>query len=350
MNLKLTEIFTFGNLLKSYRKCAKGKRHKKEVMEFRMDLYNNINYIVDLFKDGYYPEIKYYSFIVHEPKKRVIWATHFEIRVIQACFCDYCLNEWFEKRLMSISSACRKNKGVTHSINLLKSYLHSYFNKHHTNDAWVLKIDIKSYFNNIDHDVLKDLLSTFPESEAKHFLFYIIDSYPKNTNQKDKILNKGLPLGNRTSQLLALFFANQIDRLIKEKWGFKYETHYMDDFIVISSSKQTLINLLDDLYTHIGKLKLNFNEKTEIFPLINKVGFLGWNFILTGNGRVVMKQKLLNKKRSIQKYRESLYFYKSRYKLVERHINSIQAINAHLLWGNTYNTRKYLESFQEFYK
>ena len=346
MNLKLTEIFTFEHLLKSYRKCAKGKRHKREVMEFKEDLFININYIVDLFAKGYYPEITYYSFMVYEPKKRTVWATHFAIRVIQACFCDYCLNEWFEPRLMSISSACRKRKGITHSIGLLKAYLHYFFNRYHTNEGWVLKIDIRKYFDNINHDILKKLLKSFPESEAKEFLFYIIDSYPVPSKQPGKDPNKGLPLGNRTSQLLALFYSNRIDRFIKEVCRMDSEVHYMDDFLIIARSRQTLIDLLEKLNTLAKDLDLTFNEKTMIFPLSNKIGYLGWNFILTDTGKVIMKQKAANRKRSIARYKYSLNRYHHKAKSVKDRINSIQAINAHLMWGNTYFTRKKLEKHQ----
>lgn len=84
----LTEIFTFENLLKAFRSSASNHRHKADVQEFLNHLYLNIRRIEKTFKRGEYPEITYHSFIVTEPKLRVVWATSFEIRVIQHCFCD----------------------------------------------------------------------------------------------------------------------------------------------------------------------------------------------------------------------------------------------------------------------
>lgn len=76
----LTEIFTFENLLKAFRSSASNHRHKEDVQEFLNHLYLNIRRIEKIFKKGEYPEITYHSFVVKQPKLRVVWATSFEIR------------------------------------------------------------------------------------------------------------------------------------------------------------------------------------------------------------------------------------------------------------------------------
>lgn len=93
----LTEIFTFENLLKAFRSSASNHRHKEDVQEFLNHLYLNIRRIEKTFKKGEYPEITYHSFVVKQPKLRVVWATSFEIRVIQHCFCDVFLTPFFEQ-------------------------------------------------------------------------------------------------------------------------------------------------------------------------------------------------------------------------------------------------------------
>ena len=47
------------------------------------------------------------------------------------------------------------------------------------------------------------------------------------------------------------------------------------------------------------KLKLEFNEKTQIFPLRNGVEYLGFHFYLTDSGKVIRSVKQQTKKTQI---------------------------------------------------
>lgn len=191
----LTDIFTFENLLHAYKKASKNKRNKKDVSKFRNNLYQNIYRIEKTFKHGKYPKIKYHSFVVTQPKRRVVWATTFEIRVIMHCFCDEFLTEFFEQFYSERNCACRKGMGPNYAGNCLKQDMIAHFTKY-GNSGYVLKADIHHYFQSIDHTTLKDSLSIIlPPGEIRNFLFYIIDSF-----------SPGLPLGNQTSQLLALYY------------------------------------------------------------------------------------------------------------------------------------------------
>lgn len=123
----LTEIFTFENLLKAFRSSASNHRHKEDVQEFLNHLYLNIRRIEKTFKKGEYPEITYHSFVVKQPKLRVVWATSFEIRVIQHCFCDVFLTPFFEQIYVPRNCACRKDKGTDYAASCLKADLKYYY-------------------------------------------------------------------------------------------------------------------------------------------------------------------------------------------------------------------------------
>jgi len=61
----------------------------------------------------------------------------------------------------------------------------------------------------------------------------IIDSYHKDTN-------KGIPIGNLTSQLFANIYLNELDYFIKYHLHCKYFIRYMDDFIILDIDKRKL--------------------------------------------------------------------------------------------------------------
>ena len=185
-------------------------------------------------------------------------------------------------------------------------------------DFYVLKADIKGFFENIDKEVLKEMLTEVPVDEGLGLLFYFINSFK----------GKGLPLGNRSSQLSALFYLKDIDNLIASNPAFEY-SRYADDFVIFCDSKELLIELLKQINIIINdKLHMRLNSKTSIFPINNSLTYLGWKYFYGDNNRVI---KTLGKERKIRarkKYKE-LLLTKSKEGLI--------SWKAHLKHGYTFN-------------
>ena len=55
--------------------------------------------------------------------------------------------------------------------------------------------------------------------------------------------NKGMPLGNLTSQFFANLYLNELDQFVKHKLKVKYYVRYVDDFVLLNSDKNQLIKL-----------------------------------------------------------------------------------------------------------
>ena len=89
---------------------------------------------------------------------------------------------------------------------------------------------------------------------------------------------KGLPIGNMTSQILAVFYLNDIDHFIKEKLHCKYYIRYMDDLVIIDNDFNKLKNVWREINNEIYKLKLEVNNKSNIYSLDNGFSFLGYTF------------------------------------------------------------------------
>jgi len=106
----------------------------------------------------------------------------FSDRVVQHSFCDNLLEPFFEKRLIYDCAACRKGKGTHFAIDRLNGFLRAFYRKHGT-DGWILKCDVRKYFDSIDHDVLKRMLAKYPDPDVRLFLDMVIDSYHKDTGK-----------------------------------------------------------------------------------------------------------------------------------------------------------------------
>ena len=176
----------------------------------------------------------------------------------------------------------------------------------------------------------------FGGSEVFDILCYIIDSYENSPGT-------GLPLGNQASQWFALFYLDGVDRLIKEKFQIKYYSRYMDDFVLLHHDKEYLRKCLAEIRNICeGDLKLELNDKTQIFPLKNGVDYLGWHFYMTDSGKVIRKLRNSNKKslkKRFKKMARDYHDWKIDLDAIKRKTVSTYG---HLMHGNTYRLRNKL--------
>ncbi len=165
-------------------------------------------------------------------------------------------------------------------------------------------------------------------------LYEIIDSF-------EVTAGKGLPLGNQTSQWFAIFYLDGFDRLIKEKLQIKFYSRYMDDCVLIHQDKEYLRYCLQQMAEYAtAELKLDFNEKTEIFPIQNGVDYLGWHIYLTNSGKIIRKVKQQTKyryKRKLKRFEKAYMNHSIDLPEIKQVLSSYRA---HLAYGHTYNLQK----------
>ncbi|MBQ7588892.1 MAG: reverse transcriptase [Lachnospiraceae bacterium] len=331
------QIYDFKNLYTSYKLAARCKRSKRDVIDFEYNLASNLWKLHYELKDGRYRLSGYYHFKIYDPKERDIQALYFKDRVMQHSLCDNVLRPYFENRLIYDCAACRQGKGTRFAVDRMTEFMRRFYGGHGTS-GYILKCDIRKYFDNIDHDILKDRLKRFPDDRVRKLLYDIIDSFNANTG-------KGLPLGNQSSQWFALYYLDPLDRRIKEKWRIKYYTRYMDDLILIHEDKGYLKQVLEDIREYAADiLKLEFNDKTQLFPISEGADYVGWHFYLTDTGKVVRLLRTSNKRR----FKRRLKGFKKKYNRYEMTLDeikrSLSSYNGHLKQGHTYRLRKNIYS------
>ena len=191
----------------------------------------------------------------------------------------------------------------------------------------------------MDHEVLKNMIRNIPDRNVLGLLYHIINSYAKSEDPETGE-KKGLPIGNQTSQWFALYYLDLLDRLIKERMHIKHYVRYMDDGILIHESKDHLNEVLLQMRQLAGELKLEFNKKTQIFPVSEGVDFLGFRFYLTDTGKVIKRLRTSNKrrwKRRLKKFRED---YRSGEISFEEITRSVTSYRGHLSHGHTYRLQR----------
>lgn len=328
------KIYCFENLYQAHKMARRGKQTKKEVIFYEMRLSENLEKLQYHLKNHTYQIRGYRKFLIHDPKKREIQALSYGDRIVQHSLCDNVLGPYLEKHLIYDNSACRKGKGTHFAIDRLTAFLRKHYRQYGT-DGYILKCDVKKYFNSVDHVILKEKISRMALSEDVRWLLkMIVDSYEYQPG-------KGLPMGNQTSQWFALYYLDCLDRLIKEKLGIRYYSRYMDDMILIHPDRTYLKKCLKEMKEYLEtELKLEFNEKTQIHAIRQGVDYLGFHFYLTETGKVIRKLRQSGKKRLKRRLRHYRHAYAVGKIELEAVSRSVASYKGHLKHAHTYRLQK----------
>jgi hypothetical protein len=193
-------------------------------------------------------------------------------------------------------------------------------------------MDIKHYFDSIDHEVLLNIIERKIRDKN---LIWLIKAILKN--HKTETDGKGMPLGNLTSQFFANVYLNDLDQFVKHKLKVKYYMRYVDDFVILHRDKKTLENWKVEIDRFLREnLKVELHpEKSRIVPLNRGITMLGF--------RVFYLHRLL-KKSNMRRIWKRLDKFKERYDNKEMTIEearlSLEGWIAYAKFADTYNFRK----------
>jgi retron-type reverse transcriptase len=153
---------------------------------------------------------------------------------------------------------------------------------------YALKIDIRRYFPSIDHEILKgQLRRRFREEKLHRLLAAIIDQVkvpePHHSYFRGDDLfapqsrPKGLPIGNLTSQLFANLYLDDFDHWVKESLGARAYLRFVDDFVLLASSKAQLEDWRERIEQHLAGLRLKIHRSKSVIRRISEgLPFLGY--------------------------------------------------------------------------
>lgn len=327
-------VCDFNNLYEANVKSGKGKQWKNSTARYQNDALYNTWFLRHQLLTKQYRIGEYNEFYVFEPKKRLIKSTKFIDKVVQRNLCDNVLYPTFEKHYIYDNYACRKGKGVHAGIERTKEFLRRHYRKYGLN-GYVLKADIEKYFDSINHQKLKVIYRKLIKDED---VLWLLDMIIDSTNT-----GYGLPLGNQTSQPLALIYLSPFDHFVKEKLRIKHYIRYMDDFVLIDPDKEYLQYCKKQIQFFLEDYDLKLNHKTHIFPIKNGFDFLGFHFYLTNTGKVIMKLRRESKERMRRKLKKFKELYREGKITKEQIDQSWNSWVGHAKHGNCYYLIKEME-------
>ena len=272
-------IYKFENICEACKEVARNTKNKRKVNNYMDYKCINIYRVYESLKNNNYEVGEYTVFKIYEPKERIIVNQKMYDKIINHLVSRHILQPALNPCLIDENVASRENKGTKAGLEYFYRY-NQIFDLEYKK-YYILKCDISRYFYSINHDILKNKLKKkIKDKKALDIVFKIIDSN-----------KEGLAIGSMSSQVLAIFYLNDLDHFIKEKLKIKYYVRFQDDFLLYHQSKEYLQFCLKEIRKFLQKEKLTFNNKTRIFSNRENFIFLGRK----KNGKYANYRRIKNK-------------------------------------------------------
>lgn len=247
--------------------ARKGKKEQYGIFLHDRNVEANIEALHTMLVEKTYQTSPYTTFTIHEPKERVISRLpYFPDRILHHAIMNV-LEPHFVRSFTTDTYSCIKGRGIHGAADAVKRAL-----RDQAGTEYYLKLDIKKFYPNITHRILKaQLRRKFKDPDLLWLLDEIIDSSP------------GVPIGNYLSQYFANFYLSGFDHWIKEVKKVKYYFRYADDLVIFSDSKEYLHGVLADIKENLAtNLNLEIKGNYKVCPTqICGLDFVGYVFYHT---------------------------------------------------------------------
>ncbi len=293
-NAVFVNDFTILDLYKAYWDCRKKKRSTLSSIEFEFYLESNMLKLYEDLKSEDYQIGESICFVVLEPKPREIWAASFRDRIVHHLVYN-AIKDRFYAHFIKETFSCIPKRGTLRAA-IKASRFAQGVSENYTKKGYYLKADIKNFFVSIDKQILYNLtVERVPEKWLQRLIYKIIFNDPRlqaviqSPKWKFKLLpsykslwntpaEKGLPIGNLTSQFFSNVYLNKLDQFVKHKLKCKYYCRYVDDFIIFDQSPKRLNYCYNEISKFLREeLKLELHKDKKTINLVsNGIDFVGY--------------------------------------------------------------------------
>ena len=319
---------TYQNLMKAHKQSRKGKGYRKEIILFNLKQEEYIMWLYNNLKEGTYKHGGYSIFYITEPKLRKIEKSQYIDRIVHRWYVNSFMEKYFIPQFINTSYACLKKKGMHKACLDLQNKMR------HCKNIWgnyyILKMDVRKYFENIDKNILYKILTK--KIKDKKVIWLTKEILYSNAGEK------GLPIGNYTSQIFANVYLSELDQYIKQKLKCKYYFRYMDDGVILVKTKEEAKKILEKITIFLKEqLQLELNNKTQIFKNKQGVNFCGYKI---NEYRLKIREK---GKRKLKKKIKELKYKIARGEITSKETKKYLAGHmGYIKIANTYNLERKL--------
>ena len=277
----IEDIFNITNLQRALKEIKESRGidnfSLKEFSEYHLKELHK-----DLINGSFTPEPMKKIDFKKDDKIRPISIPSIKDKIVQRVLLDY-LNSLYNSTFSDKSYAYRPNKSTLKAINRVSDFIKR-------GNVYVLKSDIKNFFETIDHHILVCMLKEKIKDKRiiDLILMYLkIGAFDKNLKYVSH--NLGVYQGNIISTILSNIYLDKMDKFL-ERHNFDF-VRFADDFVIFSKNKFRIELVLRNLRRFLKLLKLSLKEeKTYITHINSDFSFLGVYF--RGHFRTIDRDRL----------------------------------------------------------
>jgi RNA-directed DNA polymerase len=256
------QICSIENLRIADENASRGKKKQKGVIRHNQNKEQNILELRERLLQKSFRTSEYSTFIIYEPKERIIYKLpYYPDRIVHHAIMQV-IGPMLINTFTADTYSCIIGRGIHKAhYNVQKALLDT------DGTRYCLKMDVKKFFPNIDHGVLKQLLRRkFKDQDLLALLDEIIDS------------TDGLPIGNYLSSCFANFYMTYFDHWLKEEKKVENYFRYCDDIVILHSDKAYLHELRKAIQVYLrDHLKLEAKSNYQVFPIASRgLDFVGY--------------------------------------------------------------------------
>lgn len=222
-------------------------------------------------------------------KKRTISLFSMRDKVVQQSIAAE-LSKLFDCEMSECTYAYRPGKAALQAIEYLEKEVVK------SELKWVLKADIRNFFDCVLHNKLYEALKT--KIWDRDVLNLIKMCCEVKELQDDGYLrekNVGIAQGSSMAPVLSNIYLKTFDFEMQEKC--KVFLRYSDDIIILGENEEQMINIKSHMAAKLTMLGLCLNEeKTKITPLAEGITFLGYTLSKSGKSIPAAVEKNLNER------------------------------------------------------
>ena len=356
------------NLFQAYYDARKNKRNRKDALAFEINYETKLFKLYEDIKNKEYKISPSICFVSFKPVQREIFAADFRDRIVHHLIYNY-ISPFFERLFINDTYSCRIGKGTSYGIKRLNHFIRS-CSDNYNRDCYILKLDIEGYFMSMDHIILYQKIEKTLNRFKKEvdFDFDLIMSLihkiifhnpvrgcfikgkkedwkglPKSKSLFWAKKNKGLPIGNLTSQLFGNIYLSDFDHFIIHKLNCRYYCRYVDDLVIVSNNKIYLKSIILVVKKYLkNELSLKLHPKKIYFQHFKKgVSFLG---VIIKPYRIYIKNQIKGSFYNKIQYYNKIFIerkYESQKKKdIEQFLATVNSYLGMMKHYNTYNLRR----------
>lgn len=322
------------NLYNAAKRVRESSSNKQTTQRFMRDKLHEIARAQEELHNRTWKIEQMRPFLIYERghKRKIQGNTPYD-RMILHSYLDFSLEPELAPFLIYDNYASQVGKGVDLARKRFKNYLGSAYREYGNNQFYMLSIDFKKFYDNVQHQKLYDEIMRHIPYDPFHeyMLWTILDSFKVDVSwmnddeyehcmgtvyvaldhvneelKGEKYMAKSLNIGNQASQLFSIFYPTRIDNYFKIVRGMKRYGRYMDDISVIHNDKDLLWQLLDEVYPICEDMGLFINEKkTQIHKVNGEFKYLNRVYKVSESGYIgerLVTDTIKREKRRIKKY------------------------------------------------